>query len=163
MGLLEVMLAITIATALLSVVGLAISRIFTANTAARQHAHTMNALGQLGARFRQDVHAAVSATLTPTNGTAKQLKLAMTDGVAIEYLIVTEGIERRRFSEGALRAKELFLLEGMQPIAWRVDDDQRDVALTVGRRARPTLDDKTLSGKFTIRAVRRAAGENINP
>jgi type II secretory pathway pseudopilin PulG len=173
MGLLEVMLAITIATALLSVVALAISRIFAENTVARQHTHTMNALGQLGSQLRRDVHAAVAATPDPAGETTQRLELTMPGKDSVKYQIIPDGIERRQYADGVLRSKELFLLEGMRPIAWRVDNDQRDVALTIGRLAHRTRDrspasaladvSETLNGEFTIRAVRRGAGRNLNP
>jgi hypothetical protein len=173
MGLLEVMLAITIATALLGVVALALSRIFAENTAARQHAHTMNALGQLGSQLRRDVHAALAVAPDPADDATQRLELTMGDNSLIKYQIVPDGIERRQYSDGAFRAKELFLLEGMRPTAWRVDDEQRDVILTIGRRAHRSRDPaptdalaaagETLSGQFMIRAVRRTAGQNLNP
>jgi hypothetical protein len=173
MGLLEVMLAITIATALLSVMALAISRIFAENTAARQHSHTMNALGQLGSQLRRDVHVALSATPEPASDDTQRLELTLPGNGLVQYQIIRDGIERRQYSDGALRAKELFLLEGMRPMSWRVDNDRRDVVLTIGRLAHPDRDrspatthsvaNETLRGEFTIRAIRSSADQFLSP
>ena len=163
MGLIEVMLAIAIATGVVGVLGVTISRMFAANAAAREHAHTMNALGQFGAQFRHDVHTAFSTSLEPAAERSQKVSIAAPENSEIQYEIVPGGIERRRISGGQLRARELFLLQGMRPLGWQLDKEHGEVALTIGRLAHPSADDGTLSGQFAIRAAQRPASAVPKP
>jgi type II secretory pathway pseudopilin PulG len=156
MGLVEVMLAIAIATALTSVLGVTVSRMFAATATAREHAHTMNALGRVAAQFRRDAHASVSATTASSAEHSQSLAFKTANDEEIQYAIVPEGIERRQFHGGQPRSQELFLIQGLRPLEWHVDAEHSEVVLTIGRLARPSADDDTLSGKFTIRAARRS-------
>lgn len=163
MGLVEVMLAIAIATALVSVLGVTIQRMFAANATAREHSHTMNSLGHLGAQFRRDVHAALATSPDSAAEPAQKLTFTAPDNAEIQYEIVPGGIQRRHFAGGLQRAQELFLIQGMKPIGWRVDEEHREVVLTIGRLARPSADDDTLSGQFAIRAALRPLADPLQP
>lgn len=163
MGLIEVMLAIAIATGVVGVLGVTVSRMFAANATAREHAHTMNALGQFGSQFRRDAHGALSTSLEPPAERTQVLAFATPGNDEIQYEIVPGGIERRLVSGGQPRARELFLMQGMKPIGWQLDEQHREVVLTIGRLARPSADDNTLSGQFSIRASQRPASVVLKP
>ena len=43
----------------------------------------------------------------------------------------------------------------MRPLGWSLDEDRREVALKIGRLARPNTQDETLHGQFAILAALR--------
>ena len=85
------------------------------------------------------------------------------DNAEIQYEIVPGGIQRRQFAGGQQRTQELFSIQGMKPIGWRIDDEHREVVLTIGRLARPSADDDTLNGQFAIRAAQRQVTDSSKP
>lgn len=154
MTLMEVMLAMVIATAVVSVLGITVSRMLLSNGVAHQHVQTVTTLGRLGEEFRRDAHAASHVALDgPEN--ARQLTLTGEENSKVVYQFVPGGVERLASQDDQLRRRESFLLPGMRPIAWSLDEDRHEVALAVGRLARPGSDDKTLRGQFSILASLR--------
>jgi type II secretory pathway pseudopilin PulG len=154
MSLIEVMLAMVIGTAVVTVLGIAVSRMLLSNGVAHQHLQTVATIGRLGEEFRRDAHAASRVALEGPED-ASRLKLTGTTNQEIVYQLVPGGVERLASQDDQLRRRELFLLPGMRLLGWKLDEDRREVALAIGRLARPSADDKTLRGQFSILAVLR--------
>jgi len=154
MTLIEVMLAMVIGTAVMTVLAVTASRMLLSNDVAHQHVQTITALGRLGEDFRHDAHAASQVTLSGS-GDAQQLTLTSEMDHKVIYQFVSGGVERMVSRNDQLRGRELFQLPGMRPLGWNLDEDRREVALKIGRLARPNTQDETLHGQFSILAALR--------
>ena len=149
--LIEAMLAMVIATGLVVVLSIAVSRLFRANQVAQEHVQTVTTLGRLGEQFRRDAHAA-SGVMVEAQG-ANQLQISENDGPRIVYQIIPGGVERTSSEGEKVVQRETYLLPGMQPLAWEHAKEDRHLSLHIGRLAnRETLNEK-LSGQFTILAA----------
>ncbi len=148
--LVEVLLAMVVATALIGMLAAVVSRMISANAAAQEHLRTVVTLGRLGEQFRRDVRASHHATFEEANDQPARLKLDDDADRSIEYEITPAGLERVVSSDGETEQRELFVLPGMKFLGWNMEDDGRAVSLIVGRLARPRRNDATLRGRFSI-------------
>jgi len=154
MTLIEMMLAMVISTVVVTVLGITVSRMLLSNGVAHQHVQTVTTLGRLGEEFRRDAHAAAQVALEGPDD-ARQLALTVEANQKIVYQFVSGGVERLVSQDDQLRRRDSFLLPGMRPLAWTFDQNRREVALEIGRLARPSSDDETLRGQFSILAKLR--------
>jgi type II secretory pathway component PulJ len=148
--LVEVILAMAIATAVVGVLAAAVSRVIQSNAAAQDHLHTVVTLGRLGEQFRRDAHAALDTSIEEINDRPARLKFTTEAGRTIEYEITPDGLARVASGGDHAEHRERFALVGMKPLGWRLDEDGRAISLDLGRLARPQSDDATLGGRFSI-------------
>jgi type II secretory pathway pseudopilin PulG len=149
-ALVEVILAMSIASAVVGMLAAVVSRMVTANVASQEHLRTVVTLGRLGEQFRRDVRASRLATFEEDNEQPPRLKLAGEADRAIEYQITPAGLERVVRLAGEAERREPFVLPGMKFLGWNTEDDGRTVSLIVGRLARPGSEDPTLGSRFSI-------------
>jgi hypothetical protein len=152
-ALVEVILAMTIATAVVSILAAVVSRMISANAATQDHLHTVVTLGRLGEQFRRDTHASHLATIEEDLDQPPRLKLDGEAGRTIEYEITPDGIQRVVRSAGETEQCERFVLPGMKFLGWNTGEESRLVSLIVGRLARPQKEVPTLGGRFSIVAL----------
>lgn len=148
--LVEVIMAITIATAVIGVLTVAVSRLILSNAAAHEHLQTVVTLGRLGEQFRRDAHAARDATIEAAPEQPTRLKLQGDADWAVEYEITPDGLQRVATAAGQAEHRDRFVLPGMKFLGWKMDEDGRAISLLVGRLARPATDEPALSGRFSI-------------
>lgn len=146
--LVEVILAIVIATSVMGVLAAVVSRMIASNAAAHEHLRTVVTLGRLGEQFRRDAHASHRATIEESND--EPARLTLHGEGSIEYEITPAGLERVATNAGRPEHRDLFVLPGMKFLGWQMDDDGREISLVIGRLARPQSEDATLGGRFSI-------------
>ncbi len=154
MTLIEMMLAMVIGTAVMTVLAVTASRMLLSNDVAHQHLQTITTLGRIGEDFRGDVHAASQVAIAGSEN-AQQLTLTGETDRKVVYQFVSGGVERLVSQNDQLRGRELFQLPGMRPLGWNLDETRREVTLEIGRLARPNTQDETLHGQFSILAALR--------
>ncbi len=162
-ALVEVMLAIVIATALVSALGISVARMLQSNRAAQEHLQTVTNLGRFGEQFRRDAHTASNVLINELETDERQLVLNHGDNHTIIYQIIPGGIERTQGEGDKVRRRERFLLPGMRPLAWNLEADRQQVALSIGKLAHPSIEDNALSAQFSILAVLRNAATPTTP
>jgi type II secretory pathway pseudopilin PulG len=150
MTLVEVVVAMSIATALIGVLAAAVSRVIVSNAAAQEHLQTVVTLGRLGEQFRRDAHGANQATIEEVKDQPARLKFAAEADRTIEYEITPAGLARVVTSGDKTQHRDLYVLGGMKPLGWKLDADGRAISLDMGRLARPQDGDTTLGGRFSI-------------
>jgi len=153
MTLVEVTLAMMIATALVGLLAAAISQVIVFSSSAGEHLQAVAALGHLGEQFRRDVHAARSAQIEAPPGRPERLRLDMRADRPIEYTITAAGLERLAASADRPPHRELYALPGMKLLGFKTQADRRELSLVVGRMAHPTAADSPLAGEFSITAT----------
>jgi hypothetical protein len=153
MTLVELMVAMFVATALVGMLAAIVSRILLANATAREHLQTVVTIGRLGEQFRRDVHAAQSASLVEANDAPPRLKLSNDAQRTIEYEISPSGLARVAVTAGKPVARELFVLPGMKFLDCKIDEGSRHVSLSIGRLSRPQSDAATVAGQFSLVAA----------
>lgn len=162
-ALVEVMLAIVIATALVSALGITVARMLRSNHAAQEHLQTVTNLGRFGEQFRRDAHSASNVLINELENDDRQLVLNHGDDRTIIYQIIPGGIERTQSEGDQLRQRERFLLPGMRPLAWNFEADRQQVALSIGKLAHPSIEDDAVCAQFSILAVLRNVGTPTTP
>jgi type II secretory pathway pseudopilin PulG len=153
MTLVELMLAMFVATAVVGMLAAIVSRIMMANAAGRDHLQTVVALARLGEQFRRDVHEARGASVVPSDGPASRLKLDAGANRAIEYEITPAGLARRVLIADKVQKRDLFILPGMKCLDWKIEDGGRLVSLEIGRLDRPTSDAAVVATRFPLVAA----------
>jgi type II secretory pathway pseudopilin PulG len=152
MTLIEIIVAMTIATAMIGLLAAAVSRVMMASAAAHEHLRTVVTLGRLGEQFRRDAHASHRSTVDASNDQAARLTLEAGPNRTVEYEITPQGLRRVASTADKATQRELFVLPGMKFLGWKSDEDSRFVSLVIGRLARPGSEDPTLGGRFSIDA-----------
>ena len=84
MTLIEMLVAIVVGGAILASTATLVSKVVAANSAASEHLHSMQAIGELGRQFRHDVHRATNITIAEDE--SPRLTLNLDDGSRVEYL-----------------------------------------------------------------------------
>ena len=150
MTLVEVVVAMTIGTAVIGLLAAAVSRVIQSNAAAQEHLQTVVTLGRLGEQFRRDAHAATAATIEEGKDQPARLKFAAEADRTIEYEVTPAGLARVVSGGGKTEHRDLYVLAGMKALGWKLDEDGRAISLDLARLARPQTDDPTLRGRFSI-------------
>jgi type II secretory pathway component PulJ len=151
MSLVEVVVSIVLSTSVLGFLAISVGAMVRANSTSQDHLRTIRGLGQLGERFRRDVHAASSATLAESNGN-EALDLALSSGSTVHYRVLPEAVERTVSDGDRTGPPQQFLLPGFKP-GIELDQDQNQVELSFRRVARPDSDNSPTVGRFAILAV----------
>lgn len=153
MTLLAVLLAIVVATAVLGVLGAAVSQVIVADQATHEHLQTVVTLGRLGEQFRRDAHQARQVVIEEAQDQPQRLILTGQDDATIEYEITPAGLRRVAQTRDEAAQRETYLLPGMTFLGWKEDDAHRELALLVGRLARTPDQEPKLRGQFAIVAL----------
>ncbi len=149
--LIEMLVAILVGGAILASAATLVSKVITANSAAAEHLHSMQAIGELGRQFRDDVHRATTVTIGQDE--APTLSLQLDDGSRVEYHATTAGVAREQSTEKQALRRETYGLGAFKLTGIRRDtDDSRAVQLVIGRVARH-VDAQMVQGQFAITAV----------
>ena len=168
-ALVELMVGIAIAAALVTTASVLINRLFTANRVAHEHAQTITNLGRLGEDFRRDAHAAFKAGIESVNDQPSRMTFVIpADGEPktekqIVYSIAPHSVERIVRSGDKALHRDTYLLPGMRPLEWTLSNDHREAALAIGRLAQASPGDTALRGKFSIVAVLPQAQDTSAP
>jgi hypothetical protein len=150
MTLVEVMLAMFVATAVVAMLGAIVSRVVAANARSREHLQTVVTLGRLGEQLRRDVHAAHRASVLESKDGPSRLKLETDAERTIEYEIASSGLVRLASTAEKTDQRERFALPGMKFLGWSIDEGGRQVSLSIGRLDRPESDAATVAGRFSL-------------
>jgi prepilin-type N-terminal cleavage/methylation domain-containing protein len=149
--LIELLIAMTIGTALMGTLAVLMARILSSNAAVKEHLQSVAALGRLGEQFRRDVHAATAAEV---DGEVRRLRLDAPGRESIEYEICDAGLNRVVLRAGQAQAREQFVLAGMKVLGWNENSASTgELALELGRLARQDQDEPTVSSTFSITAA----------
>jgi len=158
MTLIEMLVAIAVGGAILASTATLVSKVVAANSAASEHLHSMQAIGELGRQFRHDVHRATNITIAEDE--SPRLTLNLDDGSRVEYRATTTGIAREQAAEKQTPRREPYPLGPFELLAIRRDsDNSRGVQLVIGRVA-PHVDAQIVQGQFAITAVQPATGSD---
>jgi type II secretory pathway component PulJ len=152
-SLVEVVIAMAVGIAMLSVLAATVAKMVHASAASREHLQTVATLGRLGEQFRRDAHLAQIATIDDAGDGPARLELAGEAGRTIRYDITPSGLQRVAAAAGEPERRELFVLPGMKFLGWTMDEDHREVSLAVGRLARPASENEVLRGQFSLTAA----------
>jgi prepilin-type N-terminal cleavage/methylation domain-containing protein len=156
--LLELMAAMSIASAMLVVIATLFSKVMAANSAAAEHLRGVVALADLGRQFREDVHTSTSATITDADRQSKTLVLSLADGSRVEYAPTRGGLRRSRTAQDQPQRRDVFLMSGLNVVEFKAGaTDKRTVSIVIARMARQPGIDDVQTGQFEIIAV--AAGD----
>ena len=152
--LVEMVIAITMATALMTVLTAVVVRVISANHAATDHLAALVGVGRLGEQFRRDVHAATSAKIDQHDQESPRILLSDDDGNKIEYTLAGDAVHRDASSSGAGRNRETYYLPGLHVVGCdRQGDDGRRLSLRIGRIAADNVEPLAIGGQFTIDAL----------
>jgi prepilin-type N-terminal cleavage/methylation domain-containing protein len=149
--LIELLVAITVGGAILTVAATLMSRVIAANSTAEEHLRAIASLGEIGRRFREDVHRATVATVESTE--PPRLVLTLDDGSQVQYDGASNGAARVQTVAGGPTRHEAYALGNYEVLGFsNANAANGEVQMLLGRVAsRP--DDDTISGEFAITAV----------
>lgn len=151
MTLIEMLVAILVGGAILASTATLVSKVIAANSAASEHLHSMQAIGELGRQFRNDVHRATNIAIAEDE--SPRLTLDLDDGSRVEYGGTATGIDRQQTTEKQPPRRESYPLGPFELLAIRRNSDEsRAVQLVIGRVA-PHVDAQIVQGQFVIAAV----------
>ena len=149
--LIEMLVAILVGGAILASAATLVSKVITANSAAAEHLHSMQAIGELGRQFRYDVHHATTVTIG--EGEPPILTLQLDDGGRAEYHATTTASCGELSTEKQAPRRETYALGAFELTGIRRDaDDTCALQLVIGRVI-PHVDDQVIQGQFAITAV----------
>jgi type II secretory pathway pseudopilin PulG len=161
--LIETMVGVLVAGAILGVIATVMSRVIASNTEAADHLRGLVALGDLGEHFRRDVHAATHAAVADDNGRPARLALTLSDGSQVTYTSTAARMDRARSVDGKVASHDSFALESLRFVEFRAGP-AREVAIVMARATRAGGEDWRTSGRFTITAIRRGgAAQGAEP
>lgn len=151
MTLIELLVAILVGGAILASTATLVSKVIAANSAAAEHLHSMQAIGELGRQFRHDAHQATSVTIA--EGESPTLILQLDDGIRVEYQAATAGVAREHAAEKQAPRRETYSLGSFKLLGIRRDaNDSRAVQLVIGRVV-THVDAQMVHGQFAITAI----------
>ncbi|MEX2113399.1 MAG: prepilin-type N-terminal cleavage/methylation domain-containing protein [Pirellulales bacterium] len=149
--LIELLVAITVGGAILATTATLMARVSAANSATTDHLHAMQALGDLGRQFREDVHAAVTVATDPSERT--RLALTLDDGSQVQYEGTSTGIARTQSTGIGPTRRARYSLVGFKLLGFQATTaDHREIQMLLGRAARRG-DESIVIGEFAITAV----------
>jgi hypothetical protein len=153
MGLVEVVMAMAVATAMVGLLAATVSRMMHASEQSHEHLQTIVTLGRLGEQFRRDVHAARSATIADAQG--DQPGRLVLDGPdrQVAYVVENDAIERVATAASEAPRRERFTLGGMKLLGWKVDGERREVSIALAPLARRGTQSSETRGQFPLSAV----------
>jgi hypothetical protein len=154
MGLVEVVMAMAIATAMVGVLAATVTRMMRANLESQQHLQTVVNLGRLGEQFRRDVREAHAASVADAAGDRPgRLVLAGQSDRQITYTGTAGGIERLASGGGQPDHREFYATSGMKFLAWQIAPDNREVAVVLGPLVRRETESDEVRGRFSLSAI----------
>jgi type II secretory pathway pseudopilin PulG len=150
--LLELLLAILLGAAVMTVAIGLLARVIGASSAAADHLRGVVTLNRLGQQFRDDVHAASQAAVETAQRRA--VRLVLTRGSdRIVYEVDPSDLLRREETAGRDARHEVYVLPGMKVLDFSAAAAGGPVSITIGRTA-PRPDGGTvISGQFELTAV----------
>ncbi len=151
--LVEVMVSLVLATFVMGTLVVVVSRLLVSNSTAQDHLQNLTTLGRLGEQFRRDAHVATEVRVENGDDQPACLTFQAADEPAIAYTIVPEGLQRVVTAGDEVRGRELFVLSGMKPLGWQLDPKRPEIAMSIGRLARPGSADDRIAGTFSIAAA----------
>lgn len=151
MTLVELLIAMFVATALLGTLAAVVSRILRSDTSGTAHLETMVRLSQLGEQLRRDGHDARDVRVEAPDGQPRVLRLAATDGRTIRYTVDDHGVDRAVSHADQIVSRDRFQLPAVRCLAWHDEiAASRRVSLVAGRLARQGDEPAAVTSKFTI-------------
>jgi type II secretory pathway component PulJ len=153
MGLVEVVIAMAVATAMVGLLAATVSRMMLASEQSHEHLRTMVTLGRLGEQFRRDVHAAGSATIADAQGDQPGRLVLEGSGRQVAYAVEFDAIERVATATGEAPRRERFALGGLKFLGWKVDDERREVSVALAPLARRGTQSGETRGQFPLSAL----------
>jgi hypothetical protein len=152
--LVELLIAMVMGAAILSIAGTLVARMIASNSAAGEHLRGVVALSALGQQFRRDVHATTSAVAGDEDDQPPRLTLNLADGSRVEYEALAAGLLRAQKSDAQSQRRELFALRGMKVLDFKADHaDRGEISIVIGRLAQRPGDESVVAGQFEITAV----------
>jgi len=106
-SILEMLIVVTILTALLAVAATLLASLLTHTGRQRSAYQGVQVATRLGESLRRDVRASASVEISDD---ATQLRLALPEMTVVEYQVVEQGVERWERQEDRVRQTELFRL-----------------------------------------------------
>ena len=151
LGLVDVLVAIVVGTALMGVPMATMSRVISSNSTASDHLQSTVVLAQLSEQFRRDVHAAIEVRADQATGPAQTFIFQLSPAERVEYEVSDGALRRTLFSADQVRHREVYVLPGMKVLGCEVHPENRgEVALLVGRLAPMGLDPTAVRSRFRI-------------
>jgi len=162
--LLEMLIAMAVAMALLGALAATASRLLSSRSSAQAHFQSMNALGELGRQLRRDVHAARGASIENVDGHPRTLRLELGEQGTIVYTLEGDTVVRTAQSATAAQRRERFALPGIRCVNWRDElGTARRVSLVVGRLAVHGAEPQAVSSTFEITAALPTVAQEPQP
>lgn len=112
-SILEMLIVVTILTALLAVAATLLASLLTHTGRQRTAYHGVQAATRLCESLRRDVRASASVEISDD---AARLRLALPDATAVEYQVVEQGVERWERQGDRVRQTELFRLADFESL-----------------------------------------------
>jgi Tfp pilus assembly protein PilE len=133
MTLIEMVIAMSLAAAVLSTLAVIVTRMMAVQSLANDHLSTLVTVGRLGEQFRDDAHAAASAGRDAAGGD-QRISFALADRT-IRYTVAEPGIERVVLKDDQPVARDTFMMPLMRVIGFDDAAASGEVTLLVARVA----------------------------
>jgi prepilin-type N-terminal cleavage/methylation domain-containing protein len=161
--LIEIMIVMVIATALMALISVAVVQVILANGASGRHLNDLLALGELGEQFRSDVHQSQRVAVSPPDAARTTLVLTAANGDVVEYEITGLVLQRMQTANTKPTRRESYTFGRMRVQGWRKSGQQDDeVIMSIARMAEVAPGSEPAeTGSFEIVAILGGAPSRV--